>query len=702
MKKKVAQIISVFTAVVISAAAGTAMAAESPVLVESMVVTATKTAQEVDGVIASVDVITADDIKKMGASTLKTIIEKTPGLILQYGQFAHASAKSKSAVSIRGMGGNGTLVLIDGKRIAGETQGPYEMDRIPADMIERIEIVKGPMSTLYGSDALGGVINIITKKAGQEKLAMDLDVSGGMNNEGDGETARASVNAQGRTGKLGYALFADYNKTRPYTQTETYHSKALNPQTGQAVTTDSEHGRTADADVAYRDQSEVFNTGLLLDAELTDALSAEMGVRYFEENRSGTYRGGFKKPRPGQMPAAVMVLDTPVDSRDDNQRLDCNGAVNVTVTDTLTGRFSAYRSEYEKRNKTNALKFTAPVNTKFSADVDITGYEAQTTWAATASHLLAGGAEYREISRDSSAINPDPASYDPINDTQRFKAVFLQDEWQINTSTSAILGARYDDLSAAENKATFKAGLSRQFLPLLKVRLNFSEGYRAPDTAELYVVAPTPGDIPRIGAQAVYGTKTTVHSLDPEFLRSYELGLGGKTRQFKYELVFFYNDVSDKIEIERVDADNDGKDDYQTYVNKPDVDIRGLELNLGYDFGHGVSADFNWTELSTEDGETGKDLLFNPDRTLCLAVNWQAAKTLSFTLRARHIGSQYKTDTEKADAYQLVDLNFLKQLGHDNQYELYGGVNNIFDQSVDDALGSDTGPFFFAGMRVHF
>ena len=59
------------------------------------------------------------------------------------------------------MGGTGTLFLIDGERLAGEVKNPYDLDRIPASMIERIEVVKGPMSTLYGADAVGGVINII-------------------------------------------------------------------------------------------------------------------------------------------------------------------------------------------------------------------------------------------------------------------------------------------------------------------------------------------------------------------------------------------------------------------------------------------------------------------------------------------------------------------------------------------------------------
>ena len=702
MKKRINFVIIIISMVFFAGYLPPALAEET-VKLESTVVTATKTKKELSGVTASVDVITSDEIKMMGASTLKNIIEKTPGLAMQYGRFPHPSSKSKSAISIRGMGCNGTLMLIDGKRMGGETENPYEMDRIPADMIERIEIVKGPMSTLYGSDALGGVINIITKKPSKDKVHMSLNLKGGMNDSGEGEEYNAGFNVRGTIRKLGYTFFTNYNETKPYTEREIYTSKALNPKTNQPVLGDDQHGQTGEIDVTYRDEAEVLNTGLALDYDFTDALSAEVDFNFFQEDREGFYRGASKKPRPGEMPQAAMILDTPVKSVDDNKRFDYSSSINYRFTDMLTGRVRAYKSEYEKRNRTTALNFTAPVNKKFSADVDITGYEAETIWAVTDKHLLVTGGEYREVSRDSSAINPDPKSYDFVNDTHRFKALYLQDEWQITDTMNAIFGMRYDDISYADNEVTFKAGIVKKFLPMLRVRVNYSEGYRAPDTAELYVIAPSPGDIPRIGAESILdGVKETTHTLDPESLKSYEIGIGGETEKFSYSIAFFFNDSKDKIELERVDEDKDGVDDYQTYVNKTDVETKGLELDAGYNFGYGISANFSWLELDTEDKETGDDLLFNPDRTLSLGFDYKVNDGLSFSLITRHIGQQYKTKNEKADSFTLVDISFSKNIGAGNNYELYGGINNIFDEDVDKALGSNAGPFFFAGIRINY
>ncbi|HID02606.1 MAG TPA: TonB-dependent receptor, partial [Desulfobacterales bacterium] len=151
----------------------------------TMTVTATKSEKNIDGVTASVDVVTNKEIETIGAANLKDVFEKTPGLSLQYGTFPAASSASKSSVSIRGLGGTGTLFLIDGRRMAGEVKNPYDLDRIPAGMIERIEIIKGPMSVLYGADATGGVINIITKQP-EKGFAGSVNVRGGTNKDGDG------------------------------------------------------------------------------------------------------------------------------------------------------------------------------------------------------------------------------------------------------------------------------------------------------------------------------------------------------------------------------------------------------------------------------------------------------------------------------------------------------------------------------------
>lgn len=125
---------------------------------DEVTVTSTRTPKLLKEVPVLTRVITADDIKKVNASTVQDLLEmELPGL-----EFTR-QMDGQTVINMQGMGGNYLLFLVDGERMAGETLNNVDYNRLNVDNIERIEIVKGSASTLYGSSAIGGVINIITK-----------------------------------------------------------------------------------------------------------------------------------------------------------------------------------------------------------------------------------------------------------------------------------------------------------------------------------------------------------------------------------------------------------------------------------------------------------------------------------------------------------------------------------------------------------
>ena len=161
-------------------------------------VTSTRTETPLQQVTTSASVITAKDIQDQQAETVLEALRNVPGLdVVQSG-----SRGTATSVFIRGSESDHVLVLIDGVEVNSTTLGAFNFAHLTTDNVERIEILRGAGGTLYGSQAIGGVINIITKK-GQGPLEADLSLEGG-----NGSTHRQSLSLRGGAGKLGYSFSA--------------------------------------------------------------------------------------------------------------------------------------------------------------------------------------------------------------------------------------------------------------------------------------------------------------------------------------------------------------------------------------------------------------------------------------------------------------------------------------------------------------
>ncbi|MBL8330661.1 MAG: TonB-dependent receptor [Rubrivivax sp.] len=148
----------------------------------TVVVTATRTPQRIDQALADVSVIDRAQIEAAGGRTLADLLSRQAGVQ----SWANGGLGAPASVSLRGMESRHTLLLIDGVRYGSATLGTPIWDNLPLDLIERIEIVRGPMSALYGSDAVGGVVQIFTR-SGSEGLRPDASLTAG--SRGYGEAA---------------------------------------------------------------------------------------------------------------------------------------------------------------------------------------------------------------------------------------------------------------------------------------------------------------------------------------------------------------------------------------------------------------------------------------------------------------------------------------------------------------------------------
>lgn len=678
---------------------------------------ATKTAKNIDGVASTVVVVTEEEIQKMGAESLKDIIDKTPGINVQYGTFPSASSKSKSSISIRGMSANGTLFLLDGRRVAGEVANPYDLDRIPASIVERIEIVKGPNSSLYGADAVGGVINIITKKP-KDKMKIDAGVRYGINEYSQAQNISLNLSLQGKNEKFGYSAYASLITTDPYTQNDNENSwvpMGKKPsQTPFAVLPNmTAINDSYSEDITYREESEVYTLGTRLTYDFSSDLVAGLDLNYFTEDREGLYIGYFHPsnykfaagPNAGNN---IPVYNVPVNTKDENNRLDVSADISYSPTDDLEIKARVYNSTYEKRNTTSA-KYYAAMNyatesesqsNGMDADVDLIVGELSVTYLLNDAHLLSVGTEYRDEKRKASVFTTGTQKTEKKVD---YQSAYIQDEWEVSEKFNAIIGARYDAISTAENKATYRLGGIYEFDKLAKLRVNFAQGYRTPDIREMYIHKQTPNGL-QIGSD-VMG-----YDLKPESIDSFEIGIGGHNDKLSYDAVVFYNKVENMID--QVMGTYNGNAAY-TFENIADANTKGIELSVNYQITKDLSTNLFWTELRTENKKTKKDLEFQPERTVMLGFDYEAISGLNLGLVAKYIGKQHytsvtnrgapneTTDTNAvAEAFYIADITLNYELS--KMVELYGGVNNIGNSTVEDVLGSSVGRYYFAGARFHF
>jgi vitamin B12 transporter len=171
-----------------------------PGMGEEVVVTATRSPQALKDTLASTTVITREQIEKSQARDLYQLLRSVPGVYMR----RNGGRGSSTGISLRGGNSSGTLVLVDGVNIESASLGEVALEQLSVDQIERIEIIRGPKSSLYGSSAMNGVVQIFTRKGG-EQPGMQLSMGAGSNNTRDG-----AASFSGATDTTRYNLTASH------------------------------------------------------------------------------------------------------------------------------------------------------------------------------------------------------------------------------------------------------------------------------------------------------------------------------------------------------------------------------------------------------------------------------------------------------------------------------------------------------------
>lgn len=613
---------------------------------DKMVVTATGFEQKIQNAPASISVITKQQIEDKAYRDVTDALKDVPGVVVTGGG-------SSSDISIRGMASQYTLFLINGKRISTRTTRPNSDNSgieqgwmPPLESIERIEVIRGPMSSLYGSDAMGGVINIITKKISSTRAW---------------------------TGALhGDATFQENSSSGDLFQTNAYASGPLIDGLLGAKITGLLSRRAEDKIENGYNEQKIRNGGITLNFTPDNQNDFDFDYTRELQDRDST---------PGMSEAVercrgkICTPNTKSESK----------YVHTTYALTHSGYYDNFNTtSYAQQEETNnpGRKMKAYNTTLNNQNQIFLG-----------DHTLTVGGQYRYEKLSDKGNQLEAA--DGLSKLTRWSwALFTEDEWSMTDSFTLTGGLRMDkDENYGTNWTPRGYGvwhLSDQWT----LKGGVSAGYRAPDLRQS---SANWGQV--TGGGRLDGIIVGNADLKPEKSLSEEIGLlWDNDNSLNAGITLFNTDFKDKItEVRRCNSNSDpacniGSHHYDFISDRVNVDkanMRGVESTFGWK----ITRDLNWTanytytESKQKSGRfSGKPLNKMPKNMFNTTLDWQVTRDIGAWGRLNFRGntSEYLSRTSMSKgtpSYTQLDIG-LRYNASKNML-ISAGVYNVLDKQID-------------------
>lgn len=641
------------TALSLSFCAFAAQAAET-YKSEDVVVTASRVEQQLADVNMSVSVITSEQIQQdAGATTIADLLESTvPGIRVN-----NDGGQGIDRIKIRGENSFRTVVMIDGQRISEQKSMSGVPLLIDPSQVERIEVIRGPASVLYGSDAIGGAINIITKKGGTKPIEGSVSIGFNSSNNGKDGSAQIYGGTNGWKYRIGAAASANDNLDTPLGEMPNTDSKTKSANA--FLSYDIDPNKTVGVSFNYHDLE-------FMSADYTSP-GFYVDVPEWERMRGAAF-AEFKNISENFV---RLRLDTAIES---NKKQMQNHVV----------MFGPYMLDNFADNKLTTSSFNA-----------------QTDWQIGNAHYLIAGYEFSHDNLEAKSeavgkvpsivpgVGMVPTSYNKAEKYDGYQmrhAVFatmettLAEDWVFN------YGARYtwisndidihnelagikDHRDGNDGKVVFNVGASYKGFENLALRANWSQGYRYPLLQELYIDT----------SMGSMGTTYANPDLKPETSDNFEIGARYSSGIIRVDAAIFCSDADDYITTVAIDENN------SRYTNVGKAKTIGFELDAGVQLG-----DFEpytvLTILRREYEENGVE----------------TTKTGTPKVTARY-GVRYNTEYNgalwRADAYAVTQsaTESLDVSDPDAEVISYGGATT-FNLTGGVSFGPDNAYSFDAGF----
>lgn len=658
------------------------------------VVTATRKREPLNKIPANVTVITAKELAARNVFSIREALGKEAGL------YVSPTADVTGGVSLRGFSDKDILVMYNGQPLNSSFDGTVTWDSVPLDTVDRIEIVRGAGSSLYGGHAVAGVINIITKRAEKEGIHGDAVLSYGSNN-----TLKHGIQVTGGEGRLSFR--AGYEKRTSDGWPGYFVSNKVNVS-GAATATGALH-RLSDGKYvvgsrgAKRRKNENVSLAFSYDFDAVRSIS----YSYMHHSYRYDYHNPFSYViGAGGVPTFSGTVLTPTgyvqirpsdylgylgQREQDVHRLSYEDAahhlkLSIGYSDTYKAGYSSASASATSTSWTGAGARTEYPSQNYNIDL-------QRQWKFGPHSLLAGLAWmkdemcYRNYNlshwRDwGSTVG---AATRVSGGSIASSALFIQDEWTLNPRWGLNLGMRFDQIDKRDGYAVvsgvrtnYPARTFRAWSPKVAVSYalqkdimlyaSFGKSFNPPSIFKLY----------RRAGSAMSSAVQANPDLIPETSCTYEVGIKHKiNNKTTYGLTLFRVDTDDKIAL----ATRGG---VKAYYNMNTATTKGMELDIHHRVSRAWQTYFNYTFESgslTEGGSTIRNWDL-PRHMVHFGADY-TYKKFNGVLDAQYVGARQKIDAATGeygaeDAFFLT--NFYLNYRPSSQAKIQLGIENLFNR----------------------
>ena len=643
-----------------------------------------------DKAASMVTVITSDDIEAMGARDLDEVLETVPGL-----HVGRNPITNMPKYNFRGITSTYTpqaLTLINGIPVSSLYLGHPSLvwGGMPLKAVEKVEVIRGPGSALYGADAFAGVINITTKGAKDIPkgtvgiTAGSFDSKGGWVSYGNRETAI----------DVGFTL--EYNETNGYDETVKADAQSL---------LDTITGTSASIAPGS------INTG----KEMID-MRLELGQEEW------VFRLGYQGRDNVEVGAGVASALSP-SSRFSSDRINTDFTYNFNNLSpdwNVSARASYYYNDQQVEK--NNILFPAGTNTvfplgtfpaeplfpdgaignpefreeqaRFNLDSQFTGFD---------NHIVRVGAGYfwgdiYEVTEQKNfgdtvlpdgtvlPLTPRPGGLEEVGDTAEAflpekdrtnTSLYIQDEWLFADNWALTTGIRYDDYSDFGDTVNPRAALVWATTDSITTKFLYGRAFRAPSIAELFVTSNP----------VTLGNP----DLDPETIDTYEIGFSQQlSRELLYSANIFYYEIDDFISFVL-----DTSSGAQQAQNVGQRKGRGFEYEISYKATQSLKLLGNYAYQKATNKENSKDIGETPNNTVYARAEWEVFSDWHFNTQVNWIGEQKRAEGDnRSNVPDYATVDFM--LRKDNiipDLDMSLSVKNAFDENVYEASPPPAAPF---------